>query len=697
MRVQQGQNVLLLADGATLVMPADAIGLATTATLTVTYRGTNSQGAIINTMDFSGLVDFSVSGLPDVPFTLLPNQSFTVTLTYKPSNSQRNSAKVAFNYNDGRIFAPLTLNLQGTAPEFAFSYVPQGGNATLLSPSGTITFPQTPVNTTVTAAVVLTNRGSGAGAVNAISATAPQEFQLVGLPLPQTSVDAGKDLRFGVSFTPKQLQTVRGSLAIDFADKQVTFNVEGSGSGPQFAYETAQDNTFSAILPNQLVTLPDAVVGDKSTIVVRVRNTGNADAKIAAISVAGAGFTLTDLPFLPATLTPGNAATVTITFTPTQPGRVTGRLRIGDDSFDIAGNGLGATLQYSYTVASVSTTVAANGSVIFTPVAVGGTSSVRFLINNNGTASTSIGSISVVGTGTVFTLADLPALPVTLQPGQVVPFTVNFLPTVQGNATATLKLDTVSFTLSGTANPPAALPDYKIEGASGNIEPQTQFPVTLTLNQAYPLALKGTLTLGFNSEAFGNDPAVQFATGGRTATFLIPANTTREMFNNTTQTQVRLQTGTVAGNITLTPSFQTNDGGIDLTPTNPPGMIVSVAQSAPRLLSVQLSQKTASGITILVTGYATGRSITQMDFQFTPTPEENVPTTKLTMAVEPSFTAWYGGAQSQQFGSLFTATIPFTFTGELKKVTNLSDTVQAVSVTLTNRQGSSAARSLDLH
>jgi hypothetical protein len=75
---------------------------------------------------------------------------------------------------------------------------------------------------------------------------------------------------------------------------------------------------------------------------------------------------------------------------------------------------------------------------------------------------------------------------------------------------------------------------------------------------------------------------------------------------------------------------------------------------------------------------------------------ENVSTTKLSLAVEPSFLAWYQGTASQQFGSLFTATVPFTLQGDVKNVTSPTDTIQSISVTLTNRQGTSAASSLNL-
>lgn len=188
---------------------------------------------------------------------------------------------------------------------------------------------------------------------------------------------------------------------------------------------------------------------------------------------------------------------------------------------------------------------------------------------------------------------------------------------------------------------------------------------------------------------------MQFATGGRTVAFTIPANSTRAVFPNNAS-QVRVQTGSVAGSITLTPSFQTAEGKIDLTPLNPASFSLTVAQSAPRLLGVSITGKSTSGFTVLVTGLATGRSITQMDFTFSPTSGENVATSKVTLPVESSFVAWYTSTASQAYGSLFTASVPFTMSGDVKNVANVVDTIQSVSVTLTNRLGTSSAQSVNL-
>ena len=76
----------------------------------------------------------------------------------------------------------------------------------------------------------------------------------------------------------------------------------------------------------------------------------------------------------------------------------------------------------------------------------------------------------------------------------------------------------------------------------------------------------------------------------------MPANTTRALFASDA-TQVRLQTGTVAGVITLTATFST-DGGINLTPTTAPAAIIAVRPAAPRTRSVQVATRTTTGFSL---------------------------------------------------------------------------------------------------
>jgi hypothetical protein len=445
-----------------------------------------------------------------------------------------------------------------------------------------------------------------------------------------------------------------------------------------------------------MINLPDIAVGEKSAVIVRFRNTGNADGRIASISSAPAAlFSLTEVPLLPLVVPAGSAFSFSVNFAPTIPGRQLGRLRIGTDDFELAGNGLGASLTYSFVANNVTTTVASGGSVIFTPAPVGGSSNLRFVIANTGTSPATVSSIGLATATTIFALGALPTLPATLQPNATIGFPVTFLPNVLGTSTATLRIDTATFTLSGAGNAPPPLPAIRFDGAAGAQEALQQPAVGLTLAENYPLALSGSLTLAFNSDVFSNDPAVQFATGGRTVSFTIAANTNRAIFANNAN-QIRVQTGSLAGTITLTPAISTLDGGIVLTPSLPPITSLTIAAGAPRILALALSAKTANTITLLISGYATSRQVTQAVLNFTPTSGETVATTSLTIPLEGSFIGWFNSAQAAQFGSLFTVSIPLTLAGDVKNVTQIADTVQSVSATLSNARGTSNSVSLNL-
>ncbi|MBK5294573.1 MAG: choice-of-anchor D domain-containing protein [Acidobacteriia bacterium] len=683
-----------IADGGTVTMAAPAIGQPVAASLTFTNQTTTTNTATFNFVQLTGSSDFTISSVPDAPFPVTPRGTFGVQINYQPTTSARTTARLALNYAAGTTVSTIVVNLVGIAPEFSYSYTPQGGNASIVVPGGNITLPATAIDATSNAIVTVTNRGTSQGTIQSI-AVSGANFGLVGAPLTGTVVEPGRDIRFTVTYTAKTLDAARGSLGVETSTGRASFNLEASGNGPNFTYQVIREDAASDVRPGQSVPLPDTLINEKSSVVFRIRNTGNIEGRITTISASGTGFTLTEVPLLPLTVPAGGSTAFTINFSPTSPGRAFGRLRVGNDDFDLSGNALGSTLSYAFLINGVSTAVANNGTVIFTPAPVGSNSNLKFLISNTGTAPTSVASIGLSAASTVFSLANLPNLPVSLAPGASTIFDVSFAPAVQGSSTATLKVDTLAFTLSGAGNAPPPLPAYRFEGASGAQGPLQQPAVSLTLASNYPLPLSGALTLAFNSAVGVNDPSVQFSTSGRTVAFTIPANSTRAIFANSSD-QVRVQTGSVAGTITLTPSFLT-DGGINLTPVAPSSLNLTVAAAAPRVLTLASTLRTANSISLLVSGLATSRSVTQIEISFTAVTGETVGTTRLTIPVESSFLGWYQSAAAVPFGSLFTATVPLTFTGDVTAVTSPSDTIQSVSVTLTNALGTSPAVSLTLH
>lgn len=701
-----GTTTQVLDNNGIVALQADAIGAPADATITLSYTGM-TFGVTMNIISLAilGSNDFALVNPPTLPVNLTTRDRIVILrVRYMPTSSKQVTGKLNVTYADTNSTkaSTLTVNFVATAPEFAFtSMVLPNGNNTLLNAGDTVVLPPTNFEDTSAAQITISNRGTAPGVVQGINYTGPASFVLANVPFPPATIDPGKSLSFSVRFTPEDFDPVSGTVTITALGKSLTFKVQGSGQGPWIEYEVLTDSGSRPLDPGGLITLPDATIGgEKTTVTIRVVNNGNLDGRVQALNISGAAFSLIESPFVPLTLTPGASFTAKIQFAPTQPGKTAGRLRIGSDNFEVEGTGLGHSLTYSFTAGSATVAVQSPGTVVMPAAAVGETSNVRFTVKNEGTAPTDVVSITISGpaSGTVFTLGDLPALPRRIEAGASVSFGVTFAPVVTGSATATLKVDTQSFTLSGSGNPPAALPAYSFQGTGGTVDAMQQPAVGLALGETYPLALTGALTLTFTSDSFSNDPAVQFSSGGRTIPFTIPAGSKQAVFPNNAN-QVRVQTGTVAGTITLTPSFATQQGGIDLTPQSPPSFNLVVPQSAPRLLNVVVQSKTSTGFTLLVTGYATGRSITQMDFQVTPISTEKLASTKVSLNVEPTFTAWYQGTSSAAYGSQFTATVPFTLAGDItdtENVKNLIETLQSVSVTLTNRQGVSASRSVDL-
>ncbi|MCU1257600.1 MAG: cell surface receptor domain protein [Bryobacterales bacterium] len=227
--------------------------------------------------------------------------------------------------------------------------------------------------------------------------------------------------------------------------------------------------------------------------------------------------------------------------------------------------------------------------------------------------------------------------------------------------------NTTNFTV---ALPPA--PSITLTGPA-TIGPAQQPPITFTLGSAYPLPLTGTVTLTFTPDALvpGDDPAIQFASGGRSLSFNVAAN-------SLTLPALLVQTGTVAGTVTLT--LKLTAVGVDVTP---PGgtLALQIPRQAPVIRSAQLI-RSASGLEIDITGYATSRDVTQATFHFTTAADSNLQLADFTVPLSSTFAAWYASAAAAPYGSQFTYAQPFSIQGN-------SSAITSVTVTLTNSIGAS--------
>jgi hypothetical protein len=322
------------------------------------------------------------------------------------------------------------------------------------------------------------------------------------------------------------------------------------------------------------------------------------------------------------------------------------------------------------------------GTLLFPNLPVGGKSSATLTLTNTGNITASITSVSA--SGAAFSIVN-PSLPVSIPAGQSLDFSMTFAPSVVGPNTGTLAIDNMVLSLRGIGLTPTALPSFSFTGNTNAAGPLLQPSLGLTLASGYPIDLTGTLTITFTPTSFVDDPTIQFAQGGRTVKFTIPANTTDALFGQSKQ--VQFQTGTVSGTITITPSFAT--GGVDLTPASPPVQTVVIAPAVPQLQTLTVGARTAASFELLVTGYSTPRDLSQMVLQFTAASGRQIQGNVLTVNVSTPFSTWYQSAASNLSGSQFTVSLMIQVNGDPSAVAN-------ASVTATNSKGNSGPVSVSL-
>ena len=696
LRVTSSSTAAVVPNGSTIGF-STSLGQSQTVRLTATYNG-SGRVTVPQAPQIFGPPNFTATLAGTPPLTLDPGESLIVDIQYHPTTSTGTNAQFNLPFSETTSITnpptvsqnQISLNLQGTADSFVLSYVLQSDlNTVPLQPGGTIPFPPTVINTVSQANLNITNVGSGTGQVTAVTITGSPAFKLVGLPLFPVNVAGGQFFQLLVRYQPTVVGSDSAQIQLSFdSGTPVTVNLQGTGVSPMFSYNVIQAGQTTPVTPPGPISLPDTNVGSSSSVVIQVQNTGNSTGTINSPPSVTGPFQLSTLPpVFPQVLMPNGSFTFTLTFAPTQPGSQTGQLLIGSDLFTVNGNGLGPNIVFLYVSGGTTITLGPNGSVIFSPTQVSQTSQLTFMISNMGTTTANVSNIGIGEANSAFSLSAPPNLPTSLAPGQTVQFNINFKPTTVGPANGTLRVDATIIQLIGSGTPPPPLPAYTIQGPSGNVAAQSQPVVSLKLASPYPLALTGVLTLSTSGNLV-SDPAVQFSTGGQTVSFVIPANSTDANFANQGP-QLHLQTGTVASTITLTPTFATQSGGVNVTPSSPTTLQFTVAPTAPVLISAAPASETANSFVLNLIGYSTTRTLTSVTLQFTAAAGKTLGTSQVTINIQPAATIWFQSTASQAFGGQFEVTLPFTIQGTVPTGQTLLQTIASISATVSNDVGTS--------
>jgi hypothetical protein len=173
-----------------------------------------------------------------------------------------------------------------------------------------------------------------------------------------------------------------------------------------------------------------------------------------------------------------------------------------------------------------------------------------------------------------------------------------------------------------------------------------------------------------------DDPSIQFSTGGRSATFTIPANATHATFG---APQFAVQTGSVTGTITISVVLlQASGTSLDL----PPGLTqtATVAPAPPVVRNISLV-RTANGFQLQIVGLTDLRELASANVTLTPAAGTTVQNNQIAVPLSDAAKAWFQDPGSAAYGGQFGLTLPFTFQGTVS--------IASVSVVLSNGSGAS--------
>jgi hypothetical protein len=286
----------------TLNFGSVAAGQTVVTNITLTNTGSSTLNLASHTVTGA---PFSTSGIV-YPMNIGPRVVVPLSIKFHPTATGAYSGNVQFFY--GGQVAKLTLT--GTGASSA-----SGGYARANPIAAS--FGNVPVGTKNTQSIQLTNTGNASYTVSSITASG-SGFSVSGPGLP-VSVAPGANVQFSVGFSPQSVGSFTGSVLVKStaSDSQVSVAVSGSGVSSSPGLSVSPTNlTFGSIS-----------VGATESQTIRLQNTGNSNLTVSSVAATGSAFAATGIAGN-TVLAAGQAATLTVSFSPTATGTISGTIAI---------------------------------------------------------------------------------------------------------------------------------------------------------------------------------------------------------------------------------------------------------------------------------------------------------------------------------------------------------------------------------
>lgn len=261
--------------------------------------------------------------------------------------------------------------------------------------------------------VVLVNNGETTVTISAFSVN-DSAFSISGLSLPATIAPGGRAM-LTLAFAPSSTSWTYGDVVFTSDASNPQLRLPLAGAGGKIARLKAQPSS---------VTFGGVSLGQTATVPVVVTNTSFLTVTLTALRGFGTGFSASGLT-LPASLAPGESATLKVSFAPTAGGAAGGSILIEGGSLNIPVTGTGQSI----------------GQLTLSPTALN--------FGNVDIGSTAAQSVSLTATGGAVTVSSATSsnaqfaisgisFPLTLSSGQSTEFKLTFSPTTAASSSATV-------------------------------------------------------------------------------------------------------------------------------------------------------------------------------------------------------------------------------------------------------------------
>jgi hypothetical protein len=544
--------------------------------LSETVTNTGGTSVTISQVAISGS-GFSFSGIT-APVTLTAGQSATFSVSFTPSSAGSASGNLTITSNASNPTLTIPLSGTGVTPGAL------GANPTSLS-FGSVT-----IGNKQSLSETVTNTGGTSVTISQV-AISGSGFSFSGITAPVT-LTAGQSATFSVSFTPSSAGSASGNLTITSNASNPTLTIPLSGTGVTPGTLGANPTSLS---------FGSVTVGNKQSLSETVTNTGGTSVTISQVAISGSGFSFSGIT-APVTLTTGQSATFSVSFSPSSAGSASGNLTITSNASNPT-----LTIPLSGTGVTPGTLGANPTSLGFGSVTVGNKQSLSETVTNTGGTSVTISQIAISGSG--FSFSGITA-PVTLTAGQSATFSVSFTPSSAGSASGSLTITsnasnpTLTIPLSGTGVTPGSLGANPTSLSFGSVTVGNKQSLSETVTNTGGTSVTiSQVAISGSGFTFSGITAPVTLTAGQSATFSVSftpssagsANGNLTITSNASNPSLTIPlsgTGTAAvGQLAVTP-----------TTMNLGSVVVGTSGSSSGLL-------TASGASVTVTGANTNNSV----------------------------------------------------------------------------------------